>query len=77
MNRCVMLVALIAACGGDTRQAAEVRESRDSVLAGDVVKALATPVAAGRIIYDHPTDLSGDSLRVKRPDLVFGNDRRK
>ena len=77
MIRRMAFVTFVAACSRDTRQAAEVRQSRDSVLTGEVVKALATPVAPGRIIYDQPTDLSADSLRVRRPDLVFGSDRRK
>jgi hypothetical protein len=46
-------------------------------MSADVVKALQPPAAAGRLIYERPADLSYDSLRVKRPDLVPTADRPK
>lgn len=36
----------------------------------DVVTAMKSPAAPGRIIYDAPTDLSYENARQRRPDLV-------
>lgn len=72
------LLVVVACTTSDSeraRQAAERQEARDSVLTTDVVQALMTPTSAGRLIYERPTDLSYDSLRVKRPDLVPAADR--
>ena len=80
MNR-VLVVALIAlACSSReerARQAAEFRQSRDSLLSTEVVKSLQTPETVGRLIYELPADLSYDSLIVKRPELARVSDRRK
>lgn len=71
----LLAVVFVAACGDRTREAAEARQSRDSVLSGEVIKALAAPYAPGRLIYDVPVVLSYDSLLVKRPDLAAARDR--
>jgi hypothetical protein len=75
------LVVVAIACTGSeserARQAAERREARDSLLTTEVVESLKTPTSAGRLIYERPADLSYDSLRLKRPDLVLAADRRK
>jgi hypothetical protein len=80
MSRATLFLLLAVACSSReerTRQAAELRQSRDSLLTADVVKALQPPASAGRLIYERPADLSYDSLRVKRPELVHAADRRK
>jgi hypothetical protein len=46
-------------------------------MSAEVVTALQSPGAVGRLIYERPADLSYDSLRVKRPDLARAADRRK
>jgi hypothetical protein len=74
------LVLAAAACTSEServRQAAEHRQTRDSVLTTEVVQALKSPTSTGRLIYERPADLSFDSLRLKRPDLVPVADRRK
>lgn len=79
MTRRLFLVVFVVACSASeserARQAAERREARDSVFTTDVVQALVSPTSAGRLIYERPIDLSYDSLRVKRPDLVPAADR--
>lgn len=74
MIRRVILVITALACtisaSKHARQAAERRQARDSLLAAEVVQALKTPISPSRIIYERPADLSYDSLRVKRPDLM-------
>lgn len=81
MKRGVFLILIAVACTASdserTRQAAERRRARDSLLTTEVVQALRTPTWAGRLIYERPADLSSDSLRVKRPDLAPSTDRRK
>lgn len=80
MTRGLFLIVAAVACSTSesarARQAAERKQARDSLLASDVVQALQTPASAGRLIYERPADLSYDSLRVKRPDLVRAADRR-
>lgn len=80
MRKLSFIVAAAVACSASeperARQADERRQARDSVLTSDVVQALQTPTSPGRLIYDRPTDLSYDSLRLKRPDLVRAADRR-
>ena len=79
MNRAILMLVCAAACSSGserTRQAAELRQERDSLLSADVVKALQPIAATGRLIYDRPTDLSYDSMLVKRPDLARVSDRR-
>jgi len=74
----LIVVAAVACSRSEperARQAAERRQTRDSVLTSEVVQALQTPASPGRLIYDRPTDLSYDSLRLKRPDLVRAADR--
>ena len=73
---CVIVVVLACSADESERNAAERRQSRDSLLTTEVVQALVTPVSAGRLIYERPADLSYDSLRLKRPDLVRTADRR-
>ena len=78
MSRALLLLLVAAACTSSeerARQAAEFRRSRDSLLTTEVVKSMQPPGPAGRLIYDRPADLSYDSLRVKRPDLVRAADR--
>ena len=79
MIRGLFILLVVVACTTSeekrARQAAERMATRDTLLATEVVKALQTPVSSGRLIYDRPTDLSYDSLRVKRPDLVPAADR--
>lgn len=81
MNRGLILIVVASACAASeeelTRQAAERRAARDSLLSAEVVQALVTPTSAGRLIYERPADLSYDSLRVKRPDLVRAADGAK
>jgi hypothetical protein len=70
----ILLIAVaLAACTSKAERAREVmvfRQSRDSLLSTDVVKALQPPAAVGRLIYERPADLSYDSLLVKRPELA-------
>lgn len=73
----VVAVACSARDSDRARQAAERKQARDSVLTTEVVEALQTPTSPGRLIYERPADLSYDSLRVKRPDLLRAADRRK
>jgi hypothetical protein len=73
---CVALLVL-AACRPNESEVARHRQARDSLLTTEVVKALVTPTSTGRLIYEPPVDLSYDSLRLKRPDLVRAADRRK
>ena len=85
MIRRVSLILVAVACTSReserTRQAAEWRQDRDSVLTSEVVQSLRSATSIGRLIYERPADLSYDSLRVKRPDLVRAGaqapDRRK
>ena len=73
------MVLALAACSAReerARQAAELRQARDSLLSAEVVKSLQPPAPTGRLIYDRPADLSYDSLLVKRPDLARVSDRR-
>ena len=73
MTRFLLIIVAATACKSSeerSRQAAELRQDRESLLTADVVKALQPPAPVGRLIYDRPFDLSYDSLRVKRPDLV-------
>lgn len=78
MSRGLLLALFAMACSSGeerARQAADVRQARDSLLSADVVKSLQTPPSVGRLIYERPADLSYDSLRVKRPDLASSRDR--
>ena len=78
MSRALSLVLVIVACSSQeerTRQAAEFRQARDSLLSAEVVNALQPPAAVGRLIYERPSDLSYDSLLVKRPELARVSDR--
>jgi hypothetical protein len=80
MTRRIALVLAALACVSEsdrTRQAAAHREARDSLRTTDVVQALTTPKSTGRLIYERPVDLSYDSLKVKRPELLRTADRRK
>lgn len=82
MSRLLALIVVIActACTASderARQAAEMRQSRDSVLTTEVVQSLKNPTTTGRLIYERPVDLSYDSLKLKRPDLVRAADRPK
>ena len=74
MIRRVSLIVVAVACTASesdrARQAAEWRQARDSVLTTEVVQSLRSATTIGRLIYERPADLSYDSLRVKRPDLV-------
>lgn len=78
MSRLLLFVLFSLACASGeerARQAAEFRQSRDSLLSAEVVKSLQQPATAGRLIYERPADLSYDSLRVKRPELLSARDR--
>jgi hypothetical protein len=80
VKRELLLIVVVAACSSReerTRQAAEFRQARDSLLSTEVVKALQPPATVGRLIYEMPADLSYDSLLVKRPELARPSDRRK
>lgn len=80
MSRVSILFLFLVACSSKaerTRQAAEFRQGRDTLLSAEVVKALQPPAPVGRLIYDRPTDLSYDSLLVKRPELARSADRTK
>jgi hypothetical protein len=80
MSRIAFLLIVATACTPSeserARQAAERRKGFDSRLVTEVVKGLATPAVPGRLLYDRPTDLSYDSLKVKRPDLVRAGKQR-
>ena len=77
IRRLYVIVVVLACSSGDSEgTATEHRQSQDSLLATEVVQALVTPASAGRLIYERPADLSYDSLRLKRPDLVRSADRR-
>ena len=67
MKWCVALLVLVTACAPSESEVARHRQSRDSLLTAEVVKALVTPTSTGRLIYEPPVDLSYDSLRVRRP----------
>jgi hypothetical protein len=73
----VVAMACTASDSERTRQAAERRQAGDSVLTMQVVQSLMTPASPARLIYERPADLSYDSLRVKRPDLVSAADGQK
>ena len=80
MRRLVLVILIAPACSSReerARQAAEFRQARDSLLSTEVVKALQPPASVGRLIYERPTDLSYDSLLVKRPELARASDRLK
>jgi hypothetical protein len=81
MTRGLLLIVVVVACTTSAEergdQAAARQATRDSLLTTEVVQALQTPASAGRLIYEPPADLSYDSLRVKRPDLVRAADRPK
>ena len=77
MKRLLLIVVAVAGCTSKAERAREVaafKQSRDSLLTTEVVKSLQTPAT---IIYDPPTDLSYDSLLIKRPDLAKQSDRVK
>jgi hypothetical protein len=81
MTRGLFLIVVVVACTTSeeerAHQAAARQAIRDSLLTAEVVQALVTPTSAGRLIYERPADLSYDSLRVMRPDLLRATDRRK
>lgn len=73
-----LLLAVVVACANESeraRQVGDYRLRRDSLLTAEVVQALLPQTTTNRLIYAPPTDLSYDSLRVKRPDLVLTEDR--
>lgn len=74
----VLVVVMACTTGEDrSRQTAQLRQSRDSLLTKEVVQSLKSPTSTGRLIYEPSLDLSYDSLKTKRPDLVPATDRRK
>ena len=78
MSRALMLALLALGCSSKeerARQAADFRQARESLLSAEVVKSLLPPAAVGRLIYERPADLSYDSLRLKRPELLSARDR--
>lgn len=81
MNRGVFLIIVAVACTSSeserASQATERRQAHESLLTDEVVLSLRTAPSPGSLIYERPADLSYDSLRVKRPDLVRAADRRK
>lgn len=80
MKRSFVLLVALGACTSKSdhaREAVEFKQSRDSLLTTEVVRALQPAGSVGRVIYDHPAALSYDSLRVKRPDLLRYSDRPK
>ena len=81
MTRGVFLIVVAMACtASDSDRSSQVaarRQARDSLLTAEVVQSLVTPTSSGRLIYERPADLSYDSLRVNRPDLVPFTDRMK
>ena len=79
MKLSLLLVLFALACSSKeqrARQAEDFRQVRDSLLSAEVVKSLQSPASVGRLIYERPTDLSYDSLRVKRPELLSSRDRK-
>lgn len=72
------------ACGGNDAGGVRERDADELQRAGmfasagngEVVKALTTPRAPGRIVYDPPTDLSLANAMRTRPDLVGGDSAR-
>lgn len=71
----ILAMAAASACGRD--EAGGIREpsaaagnSKLAAMDEDVLKAMAEPKEPGRIIYEAPQDLSYESARLKRPDLV-------
>jgi hypothetical protein len=81
VTRVILAMLVTIACTASdserARAAAEHRQTRDSVLGMEVVQSLKTLTSTGRLIYERPVDLSYDSLRVKRPDLMLTADRIK
>jgi len=80
VSRLLLFILFASACSSReerARQAAAFRQSRDSLLSAEVVKALQPPASVGRLIYERPADLSYDSLVVKRPELARLSDRPK
>ena len=75
--RLLLALSALACSSGEerARQAADFRQARDSLLSADVVKSLQSPPSVGRLIYERAADLSYDSLRVKRPELLSLRDR--
>jgi hypothetical protein len=73
----VVIILLVVACSTNqaerSQQIAERRQTRDAVLLAPVVESAKTPTSVGRLIYERPADLSYDSMRVKRPDLLSRN----
>jgi hypothetical protein len=80
MSRITFLLIVATACTESqserASQVAERRKGFDSLLATEVVKGLAIPAVPGRLLYDRPADLSYDSLKVKRPELVRAEKQR-
>lgn len=69
MSRVLLLVLIATACSSReerAQQAAEFRQARDSLLTTEVVRALQPHTSVGRLIYDLPTELARDSVRVNR-----------
>ena len=80
MIRALVFVLIVAGCTNASersRAAADWRANRDSVMSGEVVEALRSSASPGRIIYDPPPNLSYDSMRTTRPDLLSAADRPK
>ena len=78
MSRVSVLLLILVACSSKeerARQAAEFKQAREALLSADVVTSLQPPAPVGRLIYEPPADLSYDSLRVKRPELLSLRDR--
>lgn len=70
MIRVLLLLLIATACSSReerARQAVEFRQARDSLLTTEVVRALQPHTSVGRLIYDSPTGLARDSMRVDRP----------
>jgi hypothetical protein len=65
----LILLFISAACSSSeerTRQAAEHRQSLVSLRATEVVRALQPQTSVGRLVYDQPVDLAGDSTLQNR-----------
>jgi hypothetical protein len=80
IQRGLLMLVTVACTASDSERAhqlAQRQPSHDSLLTAEVVQTLLTPISQGRLIYERPADLSYDSLRVKRPDLVRIADRPK
>jgi hypothetical protein len=76
--RFVLLFGAVACTASESERATRIadrRQAREALLTADVVQTSKTPTTAGRLIYEPPADLSYDSLRVKRPDLLSPRDR--